>query len=44
MYYKVERDGKSASKVYMILADPGEDLNNRSTSHTGLLAAAGAQQ
>lgn len=41
MYYKVERDGKSASKVYMILADPGEDLNNRSTSHTGLLAAAG---
>jgi hypothetical protein len=41
MYYKVEKDGKSASKVYMILADPGEDLNNRSTSHTGLLAAAG---
>lgn len=41
MYYKVERDGKSASKVYMILADPGEDLNNRSSSHTGLLMAAG---
>lgn len=41
MYYRVEKDGKSASKVYMILADPGEDLNNRSTSHTGLLAAAG---
>ncbi|TAH01350.1 MAG: hypothetical protein EAZ17_04935 [Sphingobacteriales bacterium] len=41
MYYKVEKDGKSASKVYMILADPGEDLNNRVSSHTALLVAAG---
>lgn len=41
MYYKVERDGKSASKVYMILAEPGEDLGSRTSSHHALLAAAG---
>jgi hypothetical protein len=41
MYYKVERDGKTSSKVYMILADPGEDLNNRTTSHNNLLLTAG---
>lgn len=41
VYFKVEKAGKSASKVYMILAEPGEDLNNRATSHTALLMAAG---
>jgi septation ring formation regulator EzrA len=41
MYYKVEREGKTSSKVYMILAEPGEDLNNRTTTHNGLLVAAG---
>jgi hypothetical protein len=41
VYFKVEKDGKAASKVYMILAEPGEDLNNRATSHTALLMAAG---
>ncbi|MFN7686951.1 MAG: coiled-coil domain-containing protein [Sphingobacteriales bacterium] len=41
VYFKVEKEGKSASKVYMIMAEPGEDLNNRNTSHTALLAAAG---
>lgn len=41
VYFKVEKDGKTASKVYMIMSEPGEDLNNRNTSHTALLAAAG---
>lgn len=41
MYYKVERDGKNASKVYMILAEPGEQLESRTTSHHGLMATAG---
>jgi hypothetical protein len=41
MYYKVERDGKAASKVYMILTDPGEDITGRVSSHNALLLAAG---
>lgn len=41
IYYKVERDGKNASKVYMILTEPGEDLASRTSSHTALMAAAG---
>jgi len=40
-YYKVEKDGKTASKVYLILAEPGEDLNSRNSSHAMLAAAAG---
>jgi hypothetical protein len=41
MYYRVEKDGRAASKVYLILADPGEALAKRSSSHNALLAEAG---
>ena len=41
MYYKVEKDSKTASKVYMILTNPGEDLASRTSSHNALLADAG---
>ena len=42
IYYKVEKDGKSASKVYAILTTPGEDLVHRTSNHTELAAVAGA--
>ncbi|HLO80890.1 MAG TPA: hypothetical protein VK166_08030 [Chitinophagaceae bacterium] len=40
VYYKVEKDGKNESKVYMILAEPGEDLTNRTSSHAELAGSA----
>lgn len=40
-YYKVEKDGKTASKVYLILTEPGEDVSNRQSSQAMVAAAAG---
>jgi hypothetical protein len=40
VYYKVEKDGKNGSKVYFILAEPGEDLVNRTSSHAALAGSA----
>lgn len=40
VYYKVEKDGKNECKVYMIIAEPGEDLTNRTSSHAALAGAA----
>jgi hypothetical protein len=40
VYYKVDKDGKNESKVYMILAEPGEDLANRTSSHAALAGSA----
>jgi hypothetical protein len=40
-YYKIEKDGKTASKVYMILTEPGEDVVARTSSHAVIAAAAG---
>ena len=40
-YYKVEKDGKTASKVYLILTEPGEDVSNRNSSQAMVAAAAG---
>jgi len=43
VYYKVEKDGKDASKVYAILTNLGEDPLNRTSEHRELVAtAAGA--
>ena len=41
VYYKVEKDGKTASKVSMILTEPGEDVTARTSSHAVIAAAAG---
>lgn len=40
VYYKVEKAGRNESKVYMILADPGEDIVNRTSSHAAIAGAA----
>jgi hypothetical protein len=40
VYYKVEKEGKNESKVYMILTEPGEDLTNRTSSHAALAGSA----
>lgn len=40
VYYKVDRDGKNASKIYMIIAKPGEDLVNRTSSHVAIVGTA----
>ncbi len=40
VYYRVDKDGKNESKVYMILAEPGEDLANRTSSHAALAGSA----
>jgi hypothetical protein len=40
VYYKVEKNGRNESKVYFILAEPGEDLVNRTSSHAALAASA----
>jgi hypothetical protein len=40
-YYKIEKDGKTASKIYLILTEPGEDLSMRNSSHAVIAAAAG---
>lgn len=40
-YYKIEKDGKTGSRVYLILAEPGEDLGNRTSNHAVVAAAAG---
>lgn len=40
VYYKVDKEGKNDSKVYMILAEPGEDLANRTSSHAALAGSA----
>jgi hypothetical protein len=40
VYCKVEKAGKGSSKVYMILAEPGEDLANRTSSHAVLAGTA----
>jgi hypothetical protein len=40
VYCKVEKAGKGNSKVYMILAEPGEDLTNRTSSHAVLAGTA----
>jgi hypothetical protein len=40
VYCKVEKAGKGNSKVYMILAEPGEDLVNRTSSHAVLAGTA----
>ncbi len=42
IYYKVEKDGKDASKVYAILTEVGEDPLTRTSSHTALAVGAGA--
>jgi hypothetical protein len=39
IYYKVEKDGKEASKVYAIVTEPGENPVNRTSSHNALVAA-----
>ena len=36
VYYKVEKDGKTASKVYAIVTDLGEDPLTRTSSHNAL--------
>jgi hypothetical protein len=41
VYYKIEKDGKTSSKISMILAEPGEDLAARNSSHAVIVAAAG---
>jgi hypothetical protein len=38
VYYKVEKDGKAASKVYAIVTDLGENPLTRSSSHNALVA------
>ena len=38
VYYKVEKDGKTASKVYAIVTDLGENPLNRTSSHNALVA------
>lgn len=40
-YYKIEKDGKTASKIYLILTEPGEDVVTRNSSHAVIAAAAG---
>jgi hypothetical protein len=40
VYYKVDKDGKNESMVYMILAEPGEELTNRKSSHAALAGSA----
>ncbi len=40
VYYKVEKDGRNECKVYMIIAEPGEDIANRTSSHVDLAGAA----
>ena len=40
VYYRVEKNGKNESKVYFILAEPGEDLANRTSSHAALAGSA----
>jgi hypothetical protein len=40
-YYKIEKDGKTACKIYLILTEPGEDVVSRSSSHAVIAAAGG---
>jgi vacuolar-type H+-ATPase subunit I/STV1 len=40
VYYKVEKAGKGSSKVIVIIAEPGEDLANRTSSHAVLASTA----
>jgi vacuolar-type H+-ATPase subunit I/STV1 len=40
VYYKVDKAGKGSSKVSMIIAEPGEDLANRTSSHAVLAGTA----
>lgn len=40
VYYKVEKIGKAESKVYLILAEPGEDLVTRTSSHAAIAGSA----
>jgi hypothetical protein len=40
VYFRVEKNGKDESKVYIILAEPGEDLANRTSSHAELAGSA----
>jgi hypothetical protein len=40
VYYKVDKAGKGNSKVSMIIAEPGEDLANRTSSHAVLAGTA----
>ena len=39
IYYKVEKDGKEASKLYAIVTEPGENPVTRTSSHNELVAA-----
>ncbi len=39
IYYKVEKDGKEASKLYAIVTDIGENPLTRSSSHNAIVAA-----
>ena len=39
IYYKVEKDGKEASKLYAIVTEVGENPVNRTSSHNELVAA-----
>lgn len=40
VYYRVDKSGKNECKVYIILAEPGEDLANRTSSHAALAGSA----
>lgn len=40
IYYKVDRAGKGESKLSMIVANPGEDLLTRSSTHAEIVGAA----
>jgi hypothetical protein len=40
VYYRVDKNGKNESKVFIILAEPGEDLANRTSSHAALAGSA----
>ena len=42
IYYKVEKDGKEASKVYAIVTELGENPLTRTSSHNALVAGGAA--
>lgn len=41
VYYKVVKDGKTGSKIYVILTEPGEAPESRTSSHTSMAVGAG---
>jgi hypothetical protein len=41
VYYKVVKDGKGESKIYVILTEPGEAPESRASSHAAMAAGAG---